>query len=91
MHKVTEEEVDFILDDIAKKGIVTEDVRNNILDHVCCIIENEMPAGKDFHEFYKDTIARFYRKDLREIEEATKQLINFKLKSLVRWTARLKL
>lgn len=78
MHSVTDEQIEFILDDIAKRGIETEDVRYNILDHVCCIIENEMPAGKDFFEFYKITIARFYKDELREIEEETRELITFK-------------
>lgn len=89
MHKVTDEQVDFILDDITKKGIVTEDVRYNILDHVCCVIENEMPLGKDFYEFYRDTIARFYRKELREIEEETKQLITFKYYRAMRRTLKI--
>lgn len=78
MHSVTDEQIDFILDDIAKKGIETEDVRFNILDHVCCIIENEMPAGANFYEFYKNTIARFYKKELKEIEDETQELITFK-------------
>ena len=76
MHKVTDEQVDFILDDIAKKGIETEDVRYNILDHVCCIIENEMPNGKDFYEFYKDTIARFYRKRIARNRRRNKTINN---------------
>ena len=78
MHSVTDEQIDFILSDIAKKGVETEDVRYNILDHVCCIIENEMPAGENFYEFYKNTIARFYKKELREIEDETRELITFK-------------
>lgn len=89
MHKVTDEQVDFILDDIAKKGIATEDVRYNILDHVCCIIENEMPVGTNFVEFYKNTIARFYRNELREIEEETKQLITFKYYRAMRRTLKI--
>lgn len=78
MHKVRDDEVDFILDDIAKRGVTTEDVRYNILDHVCCIIENEMSDEMDFNEFYRHTIARFYRKELGEIEEETQQLLTFK-------------
>ena len=89
MHKVTDEQVDFILEDIAKKGIVTEDVRYNILDHVCCILENEMPDGTNFVEFYKNTIARFYRKELQEIEEETKQLITFKYYHAMKRTAKI--
>jgi uncharacterized membrane protein len=78
MHSVTDDQINFILDDIAKKGIKTEDVMYNILDHVCCIIENEMPAGANFHEFYRNTIARFYKKELKEIEDETQELITFK-------------
>jgi len=78
MYNLTENQVDFILDDIEKKGVVTEDVRYNILDHVCCIIENEMDHGMNFNEFYRDTIARFYRKELGEIEEETQILLTFK-------------
>lgn len=78
MHRITDDEVDFILDDIAKRGVTTEDVKYNILDHVCCIIENEMSEEMNFHEFYRQTIARFYRKELGEIEEETQQLLTFK-------------
>lgn len=78
MHSLTDGEIDFILDDIAKKGIVTEDVKYNILDHVCCIIENEMPEKMDFYEFYRNTIARFYHKELCEIEDETRELTTFK-------------
>lgn len=78
MHRITDDEVDFILDDIAKRGVTTEDVKYNILDHVCCIIENEMKEGMNFNEFYRQIIARFYRKELGEIEEETQQLLTFK-------------
>lgn len=78
MYSISDEQIDFIYDDIAKKGIDTEDVRDNILDHVCCIIEQEMKDDEDFHEFYRNTIARFYKSDLAEIEEETRQLITFK-------------
>ncbi len=78
MYKITEEEIDFILEDITKRGIVTEDVRDNILDHVCCIIENELHCKEEFKQFYKDTIARFYKKELCEIEQETKDLLTFK-------------
>ena len=78
MHNVTDEQVDFILDDLEKRGVITEDVRYNILDHVCCIIENEMSNESDFNEFYEHTIAQFYRKELGEIEEETQVLLTFK-------------
>lgn len=78
MYKITDEQIDFILTDIERKGVLTEDVRYNILDHVCCIIENEMSSGMNFNEFYKNTITRFYKKELGEIEEETQLLLTFK-------------
>jgi len=78
MYNVTDDQVDFILNDIENKGVITEDVRNNILDHVCCIIENEMENDMNFQEFYRDTIAQFYTKELGEIEAETQILLTFK-------------
>ena len=78
MYNVTDKQIDFILDDIEKRGIITEDVRYNILDHVCCIIEDEMENGMNFNEFYRNTIAQFYKKQLGEIEEETQNLLTFK-------------
>lgn len=78
MYSISDEQIDFILADIEKRGVTTEDVRYNILDHVCCIIENEMSDERNFNEFYRQTIARFYRKELGEIEEETQQLLTFK-------------
>ncbi|MFT4602867.1 MAG: hypothetical protein ACI857_003054 [Arenicella sp.] len=78
MYKITDNQVDFILNDIEERGVTTEDVRYNILDHVCCIIENEMKGEMNFKEFYRSTIARFYRKQLGEIEEETQILLTFK-------------
>ena len=48
------------------------------MDHVCCIIENEFKAGKDFNNFYENTIARFYKIELSEIERETENLLTFK-------------
>lgn len=78
MYSITDEEIDFILTDIEKRGITSEDIKYNLLDHVCCIVENEMPVGTSFMEFYANTIARFYRKELREIEEEARNLITYK-------------
>ena len=78
MYSVSDDQIEYILDDIEKRGVTTEDVRYNILDHVCCIIENEFTDGKDFFKFYENTIARFYKKELSEIERETENLLTFK-------------
>ena len=78
MYNLKESQIEFILNDIEKKGIKTEDVRYNILDHVCCIIENEMKNDMNFNEFYRKTIVKFYKNELSELEEETQNLLIFK-------------
>jgi len=78
MYSISDQEIDFILNDITKKGIVTEDVKYNILDHVCCIIENELTNDNDFYELYRKTIAQFYKNELKEIEQETQTLLTLK-------------
>lgn len=78
MHKITEVEIDFILEDIKANGVVIEDLQYNLLDHICCIIENEKSDNEDFYEFYKKIMPRFFKKDLKEIQEETEILLKFK-------------
>lgn len=78
MHKITDEEIDFILDDIKGKGILIEDIQYNLLDHICCVIENEMPEKEDFFKFYEYILPRFFKESLREIQEETELLLKFK-------------
>ncbi|WP_107039883.1 MFS transporter [Brumimicrobium mesophilum] len=78
MHKITEVEIDFILEDIKANGVVIEDLQYNLLDHICCIIENEKSDSEDFYEFYKKIMPRFFKKDLKEIQEETEILLKFK-------------
>ena len=78
MRRVTDAEVAFILDDISARGVVLEDLQHNLLDHVCCIIEDEMPETEDFKEFYRKVIPRFFKHELKELQEETDQLLTFK-------------
>ncbi|RFC53667.1 hypothetical protein [Brumimicrobium aurantiacum] len=78
MHKFTEVEIDFILADIKANGVDIEDLQYNLLDHICCIIENEKSDNEDFYEFYKKIMPRFFKKDLKEIQEETEILLKFK-------------
>lgn len=75
---IKDEYIDFILNDISKKGVVINDLKENILDHVCCIIEKEMPADADFYTFYEEVIPRFFNNDLKEIQKETDYLLSSK-------------
>ncbi len=78
MVNVTDEQLDFILKDIVAHGIVTEDLQHNLLDHICCIVENEMNTEDDFFKFYERILPRFFTDELREIQDETDKLLTFK-------------
>jgi hypothetical protein len=73
---IKDEHIDFILNDISNRGVVISDLKENILDHVCCIIEKEMPVDADFHAFYEEVIPRFFNNDLKEIQKETDYLLS---------------
>jgi len=78
MHSLSDVEVDFIESDLKSRGIVSEDLRDNLLDHICCIIENEKREETDFYEYYDRILPRFFKKELSEIQTETDNLLKFK-------------
>lgn len=78
MYCITEQQTEYILNDIRRRGVELEDLQLNLLDHVCCIVEQDLKEGDDFESFYQKTIKQFFKKGLWEIEEETITLLTFK-------------
>jgi hypothetical protein len=78
MYTVSEQQIEYILNDIRRNGVEMEDLQLNLLDHVCCIVEQNLKDGDDFERFYKKTLKEFYKNNLWEIEEETITLLTFK-------------
>ncbi len=78
MYKINEQQIDYILNDISARGIEMEGLQLNLLDHICCIIEQELEENGDFERGYHAVIRRFYKDKLSEIEEETHLLLTNK-------------
>lgn len=78
MYCLSDAQTEFILNDIRRRGVEMEELQLNLLDHVCCIIEQNLKEGEDFEGFYQTIIKRFFKKELWEIEEETITLLTFK-------------
>lgn len=78
MYQLSDQQIDFILNDISARGVEMESLQQNLLDHVCCIIEQNLEANGDFESFYQKTIKTFYKDALWEIEEETLLLLTYK-------------
>jgi len=78
MYCLNDKQIDFILLDIRARGVEMECLQQDLLDHVCCIIEQNLEASGDFEGFYFTVIPTFYKQELREIEEETLFLLTNK-------------
>ena len=78
MYSINDEQIDYILNDIRRRGVEMEDLQYNLLDHICCIIEQNLESGGNFEDFYNKTIPKFFKHELWEIEEETILLLTYK-------------
>lgn len=78
MYQLSDSQTDYILNDIRRRGVEMEDLQSNLLDHICCMIEQNLKEGEDFEAFYKKTIPTFFKRELWEIEQETITLLTFK-------------
>jgi hypothetical protein len=78
MYCITDQQIDYILSDIRRRGVEMEDLQLNLLDHICCIVEHDLKDGDDFENFYQRIIKQFFKRELWEIEEETITLLTFK-------------
>jgi hypothetical protein len=78
MYRLGDEQIDFILNDLSNRGIRTEGLRQNLLDHICIMIEQELEEKGDFQQFYNSAIKKFYKNELLELEDETTFLLSFR-------------
>lgn len=78
MYRIKDQHIDYILNDISARGVTIEDLQYNLVDHICCIIENNLEENGDFEAFYEQTVQTFFHSQLKEIEDETISLTIFK-------------
>jgi hypothetical protein len=69
MATLTDEQVDYILADITAHGIRLQGLRDNLLDHICILVEERLAAGEEFEPSYTGIMPLFYKQELYELEE----------------------
>lgn len=78
MFRLTDEQIAFIETDIKVRGITSPDLSVDLLDHICCIIENSTDEYRTFDAVYQETLLLFGNKGLKEIQDETNRLLTFK-------------
>ena len=78
MYLLSDDQIEFVRRDILAQGIQNEGLQHDLLDHICCVMEHELSEEDDFETFYHQRIKQFYKNELKEIEEETIAVLNFK-------------
>lgn len=74
--KLSTEQEEFVLTTVKTGGVHIESLQNDIVDHLCCVLETQLGKGKPFDELLNEAIADVAPKGLHELENQTLFLLN---------------
>ena len=76
---LTNDHIEYITKDLTYRGIIAEEVQDELIDHICSAVEDEMKNGKRFIEAYHHVLHRFgHNVGLRQTQQQSIQSINQK-------------
>lgn len=78
MYRLDDQQIDFIHSDLLRRGLRTESIRLNLLDHICILIEERLEEDGDFYQYYTTVLPQFYKQQLQELEEETHLLMTMR-------------
>ncbi|HWA35030.1 MAG TPA: ABC transporter permease, partial [Cyclobacteriaceae bacterium] len=68
--QLTEDHISYIIKDLHYRGIVAEEVENELIDHICTAVELRIERGERFIDAYHAVLAEFGQTSgLRKIQE----------------------
>jgi hypothetical protein len=79
---LSEEQVEYIRSRIKQGGIDIAALQDDVLDHLCCVVERTMEENISFDVALTTAIQEFAPEGLAEIEEETLLLLNAKLMNM---------
>jgi len=77
--------INYIMDDLYRRGLIYEPLKDELLDHICCKIEEQMGTGMKFMDAYNAVIDQYFKtNELQEIQSLTLSELNSKPKIMLR-------
>ena len=75
---LTEIQVILIENDLKSRGLKYAPLQDELIDHVCCLIEDQMSRGISFEEARLEVLQSIPSSHLKAWQQATKQVLNKK-------------
>jgi hypothetical protein len=78
MPELSLHDIEQISRDVTRQEITFSHLLEELIDHLCCDVENEMKKGSSFAEAYRDVKHRMGSRRLKEIQEETLYAVDTK-------------
>jgi hypothetical protein len=75
MADLTEQNIREIEVLVEARGVEMKELSYDLVDHICCMIEEKMESGKNYTSALEESIASFGKKGIRQIQEETTFLL----------------
>lgn len=82
MPELTLSNIDRITRDIRRQEIIYSHLFDDLVDHVCCDVENEMHSGLSFAEAYRIVMTKIGFRGLKKIQEDTLYEVDSKYRKM---------
>jgi len=77
--------INYITNDLNRRGLIYEPLKDELLDHICCQIEEQMGTGMKFMDAYNAVIDQYFKtNELQEIQSLTLSELNSKPKIMLK-------
>ncbi|WP_299437780.1 hypothetical protein [uncultured Aquimarina sp.] len=76
--KLSTEQEEKIKDFVDGQGLKLQALQDDVLDHLCCVVESELKTGKTFDQSLQDAISELAPNGLIDLERKTFFLLNSK-------------
>lgn len=83
---LTNEHIDYILWDLKARGLTQASLQEEVLDHICCAIEEKMAVGSLFITAYKDAVEAFGPNGFETLQIQSEKSINQKSMHMLKAT-----
>jgi len=84
MNKLSDEQVDFIFSEVNRSKIDSNELKEDLVDHLSCVIEENINQGKSFEESYKEAYQIVCPNGFDEIYQETIMLLTSKKITIMR-------
>jgi putative ABC transport system permease protein len=81
---LSNDHIDYIIKDLTYRGLIADEIQDELIDHICSAVESEMKNGKRFIEAYHHVLHRFgHNVGLRQTQKQSIQIKNQKATTML--------